>query len=161
MTRGSVLAHATTRRAATAADDAFLRALYASTRTDLDGVGWPDEMRDAVFEMQWRAQRAGYAATHPRARDEIVELDGRPVGRLLVDGDADDVVLVDVALVQECRGLGIGRELVEDVQRRAAASGREVRLHVATGSPARRLYERLGFVVGGGSEMHIEMRWRP
>jgi ribosomal protein S18 acetylase RimI-like enzyme len=148
-----------THRVATEDDAPFLYELFASTRTDLDRLDWSDESRAAFCDLQWRAKQAGHAGAFPDARDEILEQDGAPVGRLLVAVDASDLVLVDVALVPPCRGRGLGREVIAALQREAAASGRGVRLHVESGNPARRLYERLGFVARERSGLHTEMRW--
>jgi len=152
-------APAWTRRPATAADDAFLLALYASTRSDLDPLGWPEATRAAFCELQWRAQRAGYAAAYPHARSEVLEVDGRPAGRLLISEADAELVVVDVALLPDARGRGVGRQVLEELQIAAAASRRSVRLQVLDESPARRLYERLGFVATGIHGIHTEMRW--
>jgi ribosomal protein S18 acetylase RimI-like enzyme len=149
------------RRTATAADDAFLRELYASTRADLEVVDWPDETRAAFCEMQWRAQRAGYASSYPGALDEVIEVNGRPAGRVLIGEMAGVLVLVDLALLPDVRGLGVGRQVIEDLQREAAVTGRGVRLQVAAGNPARGLYERLGFVASEQHGVHTEMTWLP
>ena len=149
------------RRAATAADDAFLCELYASTRTDLDAVDWPGETRAAFCEMQWRAQRAGYAASYPGALDDVIDVDGRPAGRVLIGARAGDLVLVDLALVPDVQGLGVGRQVIEDLQREAAGTGRGVSLQVAAGNRARALYERLGFVASEQHGVHTEMTWHP
>ena len=47
------------------------------------------------------------------------------------------------------------------VQAEAVAAGKGVVLHVQQANPARRLYERLGFVDAGTSGLHTELRWAP
>jgi predicted GNAT family acetyltransferase len=42
----------------------------------------------------------------------------------------------------------------------AGTSG-PVRLHVVSSNPARRLYERLGFVQVGTAGAHLALEWRP
>jgi ribosomal protein S18 acetylase RimI-like enzyme len=147
------------RREATALDDDFLFALYVSTRSDLDALGWPEATRAAFCELQWRAQRAGYAATHPDAHSEVLEIDGRPQGRLLTAETDVELVVVDLALLPAAQGHGVGRQVLEALQRAAGSSGRTVRLSVEDANPARRLYERLGFVAGEVHGIHTEMRW--
>ncbi len=148
-------------RTASADDEPFLLELYSSTRQDLDVPGWPDGMRRQLCELQWRAQRSGYASTHPGAVDKVVEVDGLPAGRLLVDAGADDLLVVDLALLPQLRGRGLGGALLAEVQRDAARTGRGVRLSVEIGNPARSLYERLGFTEIASHGLHAELRWAP
>ena len=159
MTGEATDVHHCTRRPATAADDGFLHDLYASTRTDLDDLGLTEETRASLVELQWRAQRNGYAASYPDAHDQVIELDGRPAGRILLGKVGTDVVIVDFALLPECRGHGIGGRVLHEVLRDAAGAGHGVRLEVEDGNPARRLFERAGFVVAGTSGIRYEMRW--
>jgi GNAT superfamily N-acetyltransferase len=129
-------------------DEAFLRTLYASTRADeITQVPWSRAQADAFLRMQFDLQRAHYRRYFPAASFLIVELDGRPIGRLYVDYTPQDVRVLDVALVPDVRGQGVGTWLLEKVIDGAARLGAPVTLHVALGSPARRLYERLGFRV--------------
>ena len=131
-------------RPAQPADEPFLRALYASTRRDeMAPTGWPQAQIDAFLADQFALQSAHYAQHYADASFGIVERDGVPVGRLIVLDRQDEVRLVDVALVEEARGSGLGTRLVEGVLARAA--GRRVVLHVEVFNPALRLYERLGF----------------
>jgi GNAT superfamily N-acetyltransferase len=127
-------------------DEAFLRDLYASTRIDeLAGTGWsPAQTRD-FLRMQFDLQRAHYRRHHPDASFLVVVRDGRPIGRLYVHYTPDDVRVLDISLLPDARGHGIGRWLLGQVLEEAARRGAPVTLHVALGNPARRLYERLGF----------------
>lgn len=57
-----------------------------------------------------------------------------------------------VSVQPEARGVGLGTELICDVIEVARVRGdRGVSLSVETGNPARKLYEKLGFVDAGGS----------
>ena len=56
---------------------------------------------------------------------------------------------MDIALLPEYRGRGIGTALLEELLVEADATGRRVTIHVERFNPARRLYERLGFVEAG------------
>lgn len=127
-------------------DEAFLRTLYASTRADeLAHAPWSPAQADAFLRMQFDMQRAHYRRYFPGASFLIVELDGRSVGRLYVHYTPEDVRVLDVALLPDVRGQGVGTWLLERVIDEAGRLGAPVSLHVAVGSPARRLYERLGF----------------
>jgi ribosomal protein S18 acetylase RimI-like enzyme len=150
-----------TLRPAVAEDEGFLFELYASTRREeMEEWGFGEAQRAAFLTMQFRAQRQGYAAQFPGAEDRIVVVDGKAVGRLLVSRAEDAIRLVDVALLPELQGRGIGRGLVEAVQAQASRLGKPVRLHVLQSSRAARLYERLGFKTAAQHPPYTEMEWR-
>jgi ribosomal protein S18 acetylase RimI-like enzyme len=108
-------------------------------------AGWDDAQRDAFIDLQFRAHHADYARRFGEAGHRIVEIDGRPVGRLWTGRDDDRLVLVDIALVPEHRGRGIGTALLEGVFAEADREGTPVRLTVARGNVrAAALFERLG-----------------
>ena len=87
--------------------------------------------------------------------------DGVPVGRLWIDEWRDQIRLVDVALVSECRGAGIGSTLLRQVMDRGAAAGKPVTIHVEGFNPALRLYRRLGFEHVDTNGVYLLMRWTP
>ena len=122
---------------------------------------WSDEQRTAFCDAQWSTRRAAYRSAYPSARDEIVQLDAIPVGRLLVEDAGDVMHVIDVALVPEARGRGLGARLLADLQAAARAQGRHVDLYVDPSSPARRLYERLGFAVVAEQGLSLKMSWTP
>ena len=128
-------------------DETFLRQLYASTRVDEIAItGWNAEQADGFLRMQFDLQRLHYRRHYPDASYLVVELNGRRIGRLYVNYTRDDVRLLDVALVPDTRGKGIGRGLLERVIEEATRLGAPVTLHVSVANPAAlRLYERLGF----------------
>lgn len=120
------------------------------------------EAAHAFASMQLQFQRQHVSATYPAAVEQVV-LNGADAvaGRLIVAELDDSVRLVDIALLPEARGSGIGTALVRGVQERAAALGLPVVLHVEHGLPARRLYERLGFTATAEDQLRTEMRWAP
>ncbi|ATB44778.1 GNAT family N-acetyltransferase [Corallococcus macrosporus] len=154
-------------RAATASDEPFLFALYASTRqAELAAWGWAPAQRDAFLRMQWMAQSHDWAARHPRADHQVVCLQGQPVGRLLLAKDAAEWRVVDIALLPEHQGGGVGTRLLTQVRDEAAKAGVPLRLRVLRTNPARRLYERLGFQVDAAppeeaAAPYVSMTWTP
>ncbi|NOK02485.1 MULTISPECIES: GNAT family N-acetyltransferase [Myxococcus] len=154
-------------RAATAADDPFLFALYASTReSELAAWGWAPAQRDAFLRMQWVAQSHDWAARHPRADHQVVCLQGQPMGRLLVAKDAAAWRVVDIALFPAHQGSGVGTRLLTQVRDEAGKAGVPLRLRVLRTNPARRLYERLGFEVDAEppeetAAPYVAMTWNP
>jgi ribosomal protein S18 acetylase RimI-like enzyme len=80
---------------------------------------------------------------------------------LLLSRLEDEIRLVDIALLPEHRGQGIGRRLIEGLFAEAAGAGKAVRLHVGKDNRAVPLYTRLGFQIIGDKETHFFMEWRP
>lgn len=87
--------------------------------------------------------------------------DGEPAGRLYVHRREREIRLMDIALLPEFRGDGIGGALLDDLFAEAAASGRTLTIHVESYNPARRLYERRGFRQIGEHGVYLLMEWRP
>jgi ribosomal protein S18 acetylase RimI-like enzyme len=128
-------------------DRDFLLAVYASTREDeLAPMPWSDEQRRAFVAFQFDAQDAAYRA-YPDATFSVVEVGGVPAGRLYVARWAEEIRIVDVALLPAFRGRGVGGALLSALCREADASGRRLTIHVEAENRARRLYERMGFRV--------------
>lgn len=150
-------------RAATAADGPLLFAIYAASRAEeMALVSWTDEQQLAFITQQHHAQSSSYRARHPEGEFLIVELlDGRGIGRLYrarISGD--EVRVLDIALLPEWCGRGIGSALLHDVMAEAERGGHMVSLHVEFWNPAVRLYERLGFVEAGRNDVHVRMEYR-
>jgi GNAT superfamily N-acetyltransferase len=141
-------------------DEAFLFELYASTRQEeLDAWGWPPEMRSSFLNLQFKASQGRHRA-YPDAEFQIVLLDGVNAGRLIVNRTREELQLVDIALLPAHRNAGIGTALLRRIFGEAAATPKPLRLQVLKGNRAERLYQRLGFVQTGETELHLEMEWR-
>ena len=142
-------------RAAVPADIDFERLLYASTRDDLRPLG--PEVFDGLVGMQFRAQSMSLRLEHPQADRQIILVEDAPVGRLIIDSVGDHIEVIDVALLAEYRGHGIGTSVLRGVIADADRLARSVRLHVEKQSRAVRLYERLGFTITGDIGMYYAM----
>lgn len=146
-------------RPATPEDESFLLEVYTGTRLhELAGLNWSEDQKQAFIKMQFLARERSY----PRNDNRIILLDGRPVGRMMVDRGEEAILLRDIALLPEYRNAGIGSRLIQELMTEATAAGKPIVLHVVSTSPAVRLYERLGFRVTGESEpgtAYFEMQW--
>jgi ribosomal protein S18 acetylase RimI-like enzyme len=138
-------------------DRDFLFRVYASTRDDLAVLPWPDETKEAFLRQQFDARTRDYEARFAEARPAVVLRDGEPVGQLWVSRSQEEVRMLDVALLPEHRGAGVGTSLVVDLLAEGRAQRLPVRLHVRVDSPARRLYERLGFHPVGAADVYQMM----
>jgi len=143
------------------ADAPFRLALFQASR----GPGWdrlplPANMLAQIMAQQFHAQVQGYRAAYPRARLQIVTVDAEPVGRLATDRSPDALHLIDIAVVPERRGQGIGGTVLRSLMDEAAAAGTPVTLQVARDNlAAQRLYHRLGFALAAADETHLTLRW--
>lgn len=143
------------------ADLPFLIQLFGSTRTDLALVPWSRDEKDAFLIQQFGAQRKHYYHFYPKAAFDVIEQNGRPVGRLYLHEGPTRVNVMDIALMPGDRGNGLGTALMTAVQDYAASLGKGVILFVEPENPARRLYTRLGFRELGQDAMNVEMDWTP
>ena len=124
----------------------FLRRVYAGTRAnELAQTPWGDEEKQAFLDMQFQAQHTHYQKHFPEASYQIIEQRGEPIGRLYLDRRPDELRIIDIALLPEKRGGGIGGTLMRRILDEAALVGKPVRIHVERNNPAMQLYDRLGF----------------
>ena len=143
-------------------DDEFLRGLFVATQASmLDHAPLDAAAKSALLDMQFRAQSAGYRAGYPDGHFDIVELDGRAIGRLIAVPEADAVRFVDFALTPERRTAGLGTDLIGALIEEAAAQDLAVRVDVIWYNEASlRLCGRLGFAKIGERPPHVELEWR-
>jgi len=137
--------------------------LYASVRWDeLEVTDWPEEAKHAFLASQFHLQTRQYTANYPALERWIIESSGHPIGRLYVLRTASELRVVDIALLPEWRGQGIGTRLLEDLACQADRLALPLRLHVEQNNPALRLYRRLGFepLDTGGVYWLLERRAR-
>jgi len=133
-------------RRITDADMAFLCALYAAGRAEeVAPLPWTEAEKATFLAAQFDAQHAHYMQHYPDADWLIAERDGMPVGRLYLERWPSEIRVIDIALMPDTRGQGLGGAMMEDVIALAGADGLGVGIHVEKNNPAMRLYERLGF----------------
>ncbi len=143
-------------------DTAFLYRVYASTREEeLAPLGWDAAQTDAFLRMQFNAQHRYYQDQFPDAAYQIILVDGCPAGRLYVDRDPDLVRIIDIALLPEYRGQGIGTTLLKGLLEEAGRANKPVRIHVEQANPALRLYRRVGFSIIADRGIYVLMEWSP
>lgn len=150
---------AVTLRPITDGDLPFLLELYGTTRADeLARVPWSDEQKAMFVQQQFEAQHAWWQQNYAGARFDLVLLNGGPAGRLYVHVWEREIRVVDIAIMPEHRNRGFGSLLMKRVFREGDAAGKPVSIHVEVFNPARRLYQRLGFVEKGThGEVYILM----
>jgi ribosomal protein S18 acetylase RimI-like enzyme len=147
-------------RRITPADEPFLARLYASTREqELALINWSEEQKALFCRLQFNAQTTDYQRNYPEASFDIIERDGVAAGRLLVLRSDDAVHVIDIALLPEHRGAGLGTKFLRGLQEEAKAAGKKLSIHVEIFNPARRFYERLGFKQVEEKGVYLLMEW--
>ena len=147
-------------RPETEADIAFLMRLYASTREEeLAGVPWTAEQKGAFLAQQFQAQRTHYRRHFAGSAFDVLEQNGEPVGRLYLQGRQAQLHIIDIALLPDWRGSGVGAAILKALQVAARARGKGVGIMVEKFNPARRLYQRLGFKPIADHGIYLEMEW--
>jgi len=139
-----------------------LRLLYADTRAEeMSTVPWPREAKQQFLDQQFDLQHQHYLKHYIDADFLVIERDGMVHGRYYISRTAPEHLIIDICLMEQQRGHGIGRVLIEESQREASALGRGMHLHVIKyNTRALRLYEKLGFRMDGSSDTHHHMCWR-
>jgi ribosomal protein S18 acetylase RimI-like enzyme len=150
-----------TLRPQTEDDFEFMAELYASTREEeLRDIGWTDDFKRTFLRAQFEAQWAHYSEHYHDASFRIIERNGERIGRLYTWQNADDLRIVDIALMPHARGAGIGSALLRELMDDAAGGGRSVSIHVERFNPALHLYQRLGFEHVDEHGVYYLMKWR-
>ncbi|MBI3443927.1 MAG: GNAT family N-acetyltransferase [Magnetospirillum sp.] len=157
----SLAARGVALRAETPDDHAFLERLYVSVRwVELAVTDWTDDAKLAFLTSQYGLQVRHYTQHYSDSAFAIVVLDGEPIGRLYLYRGKTDLRIVDISLLPQCRGSGIGTQLLNLVFDEARATGKTVSIHVEKFNPAQTLYHRLGFHQISESGPYRLMEWR-
>jgi GNAT superfamily N-acetyltransferase len=144
-------------------DEALLFALFRSwALEDLDRLPLDAAAKEHLLRFQFAGQTATYRSNFSTASFDIIERDGKPIGRLIVDpGDAQvPACLVDFVLLPEQRNNRIGRAIIAAVLAEQASLGRKVRVKILHhNEPSQRMCTALGFVEISRDLPFIQMEW--
>lgn len=139
-------------------DEPFLLSVYASTREEeLAPVPWTAEQKQAFLAQQFAAQSAHYAQHYDGLSSDVILIDGERAGRLLVARWPEEVRIVDIALLPEFRGRGVGERLLSPILAEAEERGVTTVIHVERTNPAMSFYRRLGFEPAGEHGIYFRM----
>jgi GNAT superfamily N-acetyltransferase len=149
-------------RPASAEDEPFLHAVYASTRADeLAVLDWDEGQKSAFVQMQFIAQHRYYHEHFADADFQVILYGGVPVGRLYVARWPAEIRVIDIALLPAYRNRGIGSWLLGRLLAEAAGAGKPVSIHVERMNAALHLYMRLGFQLIADQGVYLLMEWTP
>jgi ribosomal protein S18 acetylase RimI-like enzyme len=141
-----------TLRPATDADFNFLYNLNKATMKDVvDQVwGWNEAFQQAYFKEHFNTAGAS-----------IIVVRGKDVGGLQYEEAPQSITLVELQVLPEYQGKGLGTAILKHLINEAKASRKDILLQVLKPNiRARRLYERNGFTSYAETETHYQMRIR-
>jgi ribosomal protein S18 acetylase RimI-like enzyme len=142
-------------------DEALLLEIYSSSRADeMALVPWDAAQKRAFLQMQLTAQQNHYRAYFPQATHDMVLAEGQPVGRLYVDRRETEIRILDVTLLLQTRGRGIGTQVIQDLMKEAARENKTCSIYVESFNRSLGLFERLGFVKTEENGALWLMEWR-
>jgi ribosomal protein S18 acetylase RimI-like enzyme len=145
-------------------DMPLLQVIYGSTRTqEMDRlIDWTDDMKQSFISQQFMAQHLYYQQNYVGADLWIIEKDNEPIGRLYVHSNFQnrEIRIMDISILPEHRGKGIGGRLLQDLQKVAKEMEKPLSIHVEVFNPAKKLYNRLGFkMISETNGVYHLMQW--
>ena len=128
-------------------DAAFIEAVYRTTReAELNLTNWSEYQKSAFINMQSTAQLADYKTKFPGARFQVIIYNKKDAGRFFTCETENEIRLLDITILPEFTGKGIGTDLLQRLIQRSNKVQKKISLHVIVSNPALKLYQRLGFV---------------
>jgi ribosomal protein S18 acetylase RimI-like enzyme len=143
-------------------DTAFIEAVYRTTRdAELNFTNWSEHQKNAFISMQSAAQLAEYRTRFPDARFQIIIYSKKNAGRIYTWENETEIRLIDITLLPEFRGKGIGKDLLQQLIERSNKMQKKLSLHVESSNPILKLYQRLGFIHIKNNGRHYYMERQP
>jgi ribosomal protein S18 acetylase RimI-like enzyme len=140
----------------------LLRRVYASARAEeMATTGWSEADIEAFLAQQFLFQHQYYHEHYADAQFLVITRKNEAIGRLYWWCEGDRASLMDICLLPEHRGAGIGNAILTQLLAGADANGVTTALHVEPYNPALRLYERHGFEVIGTNGVYLKMHRLP
>ncbi|GAA5140151.1 GNAT family N-acetyltransferase [Thalassotalea piscium] len=91
----------------------------------------------------------------------VIQYNGKSIGVVKLGLLPDRLHIRQLQILPEFHNGGIGSKVVTLVKQKASERLLPVTLNVLLKNPAKRLYDREGFIVEGQSDLEYKMRWQP
>ena len=137
-------------RPATQSDYEFLYQLHRLTMKEYieETWGWEESWQRDYFQAKWNP-----------AKRQIIQVNSQDAGVLVIEKREQELYLGLIEVLPEFQGCGVGTAVIHDFIAAAQAQDCLATLHVLkSNDKARRLYERLGFVISVDEEHKFKMR---
>jgi len=122
---------------------------------------WSDEEKEKFVRMQFNAQHKYYHQTFLGSNFDIIQMNGKDIGRFYVGRWKEETRVIDITILPQFRGRGIGSSLMKAILQEAALKKVAVRIHVEHYNPALSLYQKLGFHIIGDTGVYYFLECRP
>lgn len=143
-------------------DAPFLLSLYATTRAqEMARVPWTLDQQQAFVKAQFEAQHSFYTQQYPSASYQVILQNGDPIGRLYILRQSELIRVLDITIVTEKRGKGIGSQLLKRVLDEGRQSQKPVQIYVEDFNPSLPLFEKLGFSPRADEGFNFLLEWIP
>lgn len=144
-------------------DDSFLYDVVSSTvRNQFKKMGGDIQIMEPLLRIQYENQTREYRKRFPQASHLIVTINNVDAGRIYLDRNSEEIRILDVTLLPEYRGKGLGAFILKMLEEEAAQNQLPIRIYVEEGNPSLRLFRRLGYQFQGKyGEVHNLLQWTP
>jgi GNAT superfamily N-acetyltransferase len=141
------------------ADDTdFLYQVYASTRAgEMAQTGWDEGTKKQFLKFQFNLQHYQYHTNFPNASFHIIYIGDTRAGRIYINRTGDEIRIIDISLLPEFRGGGLGTRILKDLIAEAETASIPLRLSVKYDNLALNLYLRLGFNITDDKGFYLDM----
>lgn len=154
ISRVEAVEHLITKREATPDDRDFAFATHYSAYKDVMTRQVPtanyDKLQAYYFAKIWVPERF-----------KVILDNESPCGLLWVEDMSDCIFIHELVVTPESQGLGIGTKIINETIQESQIRNVPIKLDVLKENKARGLYERIGFVITGESDIHFHMQYTP
>lgn len=149
-------------RLAKSDDEEFLFALFCSARPELALAPLPPAQLMLLLQQQYELQKQGYTNKYPHAENWIITTQSGSVGKVMLDKSTRAVHVIDIVIAPDWRKRGVGSTILVALKAYVDANAGVLSLHVEHQNiHAKRLYQRLGFVMKQSTDTHESLVWSP
>lgn len=151
-----------TLRAEQPGDAAAIRRIFEHRRQDLFWIDAEPDFVQMVVDQQFDSTHRSMADFFPNAQRLVIERMGEVIGRLVLDAGTVELRVVELGFVQEARGRGYTRQILQALQEAGRLGGLPVfitiRLDDARGRAA---LHGMGFATEGQHGPFERLGWYP
>jgi ribosomal protein S18 acetylase RimI-like enzyme len=112
-----------------------------------------------IREDSVRRQKRHYAAEYPEATHDLISHGEAAVGRLYLSRKTERLHILDITVLPQHRGVGIGSFVLQQLIAEAGPSGKAVTIYVESFNPSLKLFRKLGFEPVAETGFHLLLQW--
>ncbi len=124
-------------------DTGFLKDLYCQSRDyETTVANIPAETLKQFLHQQFLLQTEHFNRVYKNAECNLIQYQGAAIGRIYFNQENENLHLIDITLLRNYRGLGIGRFFITNLLSKTKV---RTTLYVNERNPALFFYKKLGF----------------